>query len=256
MLTTIQRKGIILAAGLGSRLCVEKADGNCKPLMLVDNMALLIRTIKSLEIADCKQVIIVLGYQAEIIENYIASEYDGNVALQFVVNRKYNLQNGISVLSAQPFVSNEFVLTMADHILGDAIMKLIRGHQPPKDGATLCVDYKIDTIFDIQDATKVLAKDSRIKQIGKKLPKYNCIDTGVFIGTDGLMGAIDRVYKQKGDVSLSEGVQFLADRGLMEILDIKDAFWQDVDNMDMLVHAEKLLREKSESIHFTPTQLS
>ena len=34
----------------------------------------------------------------------------------------------------------------------------------------------------------------------------------------------------------------------MEILDIKDAFWQDVDNMDMLVHAEKLLREKSESI--------
>jgi len=248
MLKTVKRKGIILAAGLGSRLCVEKDDGNCKPLMLVDNMALLIRTIKSLEVAACEQVIIVLGHQAEKIENSIRSEYDGNVPLQFAINQQYNLQNGISVLAAEPYASNAFVLTMADHILDDEIMRLIRGHQPPKGGATLCADYKIDSIFDIQDATKVLAKDQRIKQIGKELQEYNCIDTGVFIGTVGLMDAINQIYQEKGDASLSEGVQLLADKGLMEVLDIKDAFWQDVDNMDMLVHAEKLLREKSESI--------
>ena len=109
-------------------------------------------------------------------------------------------------------------------------------------------DYKLDTIFDIDDATKVMAEDSRIIKIGKKLPQYNCIDTGVFIGTDGLMEAINSVYVQKGDASLSEGVQLLANQGLMDILDIKDAFWQDVDNMDMLLHAEKLLQERSEGI--------
>lgn len=251
MLTTIQRKGIILAAGLGSRLCVEKDDGNCKPLMLVDNMALLIRTIKSLEIAACEQVIIVLGHQAEIIENYISSEYDGNVSLQFVVNQKYNLQNGISVLSAEPFVSNEFVLTMADHILDDKIMQLIRGYQSPKGGATLCVDYKIDTIFDIQDATKVFAEESRIKLIGKELKEYNCIDTGVFIGTVDLMEAINQVYQEKGDASLSDGAQLLACEGLMKALDIKDAFWQDVDNREMLRHAEKVLRMQADGLQQT-----
>ena len=246
----MQRKGIIIAAGLGSRLCDEKkTDVDCKPLMLVDNISLLLRTIHSLEIAACENVVVVLGHQAEVVKNYICSKYDGKVPLEFVVNHKYNLQNGISVLSAEPYVGNEFVLTMADHILDDEIVKLIRDHHPLKGGATLCVDFKIDTIFDIDDATKVLAKDSFIKQIGKKLNKYNCIDIGVFIGTNGLMEAIDSIYKQKGDASLSEGVQFLADRGLMEILDIKDAFWQDVDNIDMLVHAEKLLREKTESLH-------
>jgi choline kinase len=251
MSKNIQRKGIILAAGLGSRLRVEKDDGSCKPLMLVDNITLLIRTIKSLEIAACEQVVIVLGHKAEKIENYIRSEYDGDLPLIFAVNHKYNLQNGISVLTAKPHISNVFVLTMADHILDDNIMKLVREHQPPQGGATLCVDYKIDGIFDIQDATKVLAEHSRIKKIGKELPEYNCIDTGVFVATDGLMEAIDHVYRCKGDASLSEGVQLLADQGLMEILDIKDAFWQDVDNIQMLAHAENLLRaDKNNSRNF------
>ena len=249
MSKNIQRKGIILAAGLGSRMRNEKTDANCKPLMLVDNISLLIRTIHSLEIAACERVIIVLGYQAEKIKNYIRAEYEGNVRLEFVVNHKFDLQNGISVLAAEPFAGSEFVLTMADHILSDEIMLSIRDHHPPKGGATLCVDFKINTIFDIQDATKVLAEGSHIKQIGKELKKYNCIDTGVFIGTSGLMAAIHSVYEQRGDASLSEGVQLLARRGLMQILDIKDAFWQDVDNMDMLQHAEKLMQEKSESIH-------
>ena len=242
MAKNVQRNGIILAAGLGSRICDEKSDTNCKPLMLVDNISLLIRTIHSLEIAACERVIIILGYRADIIKDYICSEFDGKVPLVFSVNHEYSLQNGISVLAARPFVRNEFVLTMADHILDDEIMTLIRDHHPPKDGATLCVDYKVDTIFDIDDATKVYAENMRIKQIGKTISEFNCIDTGVFIGTTGLMAAIEKIYKAKGDASLSEGVQFLANDGLMEVLDIKDAFWQDVDNMDMLAHAEQLLR--------------
>ena len=56
------------------------------------------------------------------------------------------------------------------------------------------------------------------------------------------MDAIDHVYSHNGDASLSQGVQLLADQGLMETLDIKDAFWQDVDNIQMLAHAENLLR--------------
>jgi choline kinase len=242
------RKGIILAAGLGTRLGIENSDESCKPLILIDNMAILIRTIHSLEIAGCDQVIIVLGHQAETIERFIRSKYCGHVRLKFVVNHKYFLQNGISVLTAKPFIEDEFILTMADHVLDDEIMYRVRDCYPPEGGAILCVDYKLETIFDIDDATKVLAEDTFIRQIGKELKEYNCIDTGVFVGSIGLMDAIDQVYKQKGDVSLSEGVQLLADQGFMEVLDIEDAFWQDVDNTEMLSHAEKLLRLQTNHI--------
>ena len=247
MLKKNNRKGIILAAGLGSRLCTEKTDKSCKPLMIVDDISLLVRTIYSLSISGCDQVVIVLGHQAATIEKFIRLKYNGPAELAFVVNHKFHLQNGISVLTAKPFVEAEFVLTMADHVLDDAIMFRIRDCHPPEKGAILCVDFKLETVFDMDDATKVLAENNLIKKIGKELKTYNCVDTGVFIGSVGLMDAIGHVYKQKGDASLSEGVQILANQGLMEILDIGDAFWQDVDTPEMLEHAELLLSNHSKS---------
>jgi choline kinase len=245
----MQRTGVILSAGIGSRLNNNNYNKSfIKPLTTVDGLILLLRTIKSLEISNCERIVIVVGWQAGKVKDYITSHYCGSATLEFVTNNEYHLQNGISVLCARPFVEGDFILTMADHILDEQIMCLARDHHPPEGGATLCVDYKLETIFDIDDGTKVLAQDSLIRKIGKNLKKYNCIDTGVFIGTDGLIDAIDHVYKEKGDASLSEGVQLLANHGLMEALDIKDAFWQDVDNMEMLLHAEKLLNSQVKTL--------
>ena len=241
-MTDNNRTGIILAAGLGTRLCSFDSEIQYKPLAHIDNMTLLLRTINNHEVAGCKRVIIVLGWQAENIKSSIMAEYSGSVHLHFVVNDNYRLKNGISVLCAKPFVGEEFILTMADHILDDGIMLLTRGNHPPSDGATLCVDYKINSIFDIDDATKVYSENDFIKSIGKNIKNFNCIDTGVFIGTRGLMDAIENVYKKKGDAALSEGVQFLCDQGLMKSLDIKNCFWQDVDTPEMLAHAAKILK--------------
>jgi choline kinase len=233
--------GVILAAGLGKRL----KDQGIKPLASVDDIELLIRTIHSHEIAGCEKVVIVLGWKADAVQSYVDSRYMGTAKLVFTYNERYYLQNGISVLCSRPFVGSQFLLTMADHILDDKIMELVKNQKPSNRGGTLCVDYKLDTIFDMDDATKVLAEGSRIKEIGKHLETFNCIDTGVFIGTQDLMQSLEAVYKLKGDASLSDGVQCLADRGLMEVLDIKDAFWQDVDTPEMLKHAERLLNNHS-----------
>lgn len=237
------KPGIILAAGIGSRL----QKFGVKPLVPVGRMELLLRTIHSHELAGCTEIIIVLGWQAHEIKNRILSCYNGKTPLQFVENDKYHLSNGISVLCARPYVTGHFLLTMADHVLDDGIMTLAGNHRPPKNGATLCVDYKLDQIFDIDDATKVFAVGTDIKRISKNLDHYNCVDTGVFIGTSGLMDALEKVYSRNGDTSLSEGVQMLADQGRMTILDIKGCFWQDVDTPEMLNHAEKLLSHKKES---------
>jgi choline kinase len=130
---------------------------------------------------------------------------------------------------------------MADHVFGDSVMALARMHSPPGNGATLLVDYKLDTIFDMDDATKVMAKEGRIDRIGKQLTSYNCVDTGLFVCTQGLMEAIDEVYQVQGDASLSDGVQALAAKGLMHVLDVEDGFWQDVDTPAMLAHANRML---------------
>ena len=238
------RTGVILAAGLGTRLREGPTSNALKPLASVADTSLVIRTLNSLEIAGCSTIVVVLGFHADELREVIGGSYGGSATLEFVTNHKYELKNGISVLCARDHVSDPFILTMADHVLDDAIMHLAREHTPPKDGATLLVDYKLDTIFDMDDATKVVAVDGKIVEISKQLTEFNCVDTGVFVCTPQLMDEIEKVYDATGDASLSDGVGALARRGCMHVLDIGDAFWQDVDTPEMLAHAELILRER------------
>jgi len=233
-----------LAAGLGTRLREGPSPNALKPLASVADTSLVIRTLNSLELAGCQTIVIVLGYHADELRQAIRASYRGGAALEFVTNHNYELKNGISVLCARDHVSDPFVLTMADHVLDDAIMHLAREHTPPADGATLLVDYKLDTIFDMDDATKVRAVDGKIVEIGKQLTDFNCVDTGVFVCTPRLMDEIEAVYLAHGDASLSDGVGALANNGRMHVLDIGDAFWQDVDTPEMLAHAEVILRQR------------
>jgi choline kinase len=140
-----------------------------------------------------------------------------------------------------------FLLTMADHVFDSSVMELAGAHRPPKAGATLLVDRKLDTIFDMDDATKVRSCGDRIAAIGKELDDYDCVDTGLFVCTRGLISALDTYYKGHGDPSLSNGVQAFADRDLMSILDIGEGFWQDIDTPEMLAHAERMLMRVSSS---------
>ncbi len=237
-----QRTGLILAAGYGSRLAGSVSETDFKPLTPVNGTPLIFRTIRSLELAGCSRVGIVLGYGAEKIKDRILSEYEGDLPLDFIVNDKYHLQNGVSVLAAKDYAGSTFVLTMADHIIGDELMTLASEHHPPSNGATLLVDYKLDSIFDMDDATKVQTDSSgNIETIGKQLQEYNCVDTGVFICTSGLIDALQEFYEAHGDASLSQGVQHLAKSGRMTTLDIGAGYWQDVDTPEMLEQAEQTL---------------
>ena len=235
------RTGIILAAGFGSRLQGVSDETSLKPLTPVGGRPLILRTIGSLTRAGCSRVVIVLGHGAADIRRSVSDAYEGPTELVFTVNPKYELQNGLSVLAAREFVGDEFVLTMADHVFGDSVMDIAAEHTPVATGATLLVDYKLESIFDMDDATKVWAENDRIVRIGKTITDYNCVDTGVFVGTDGLMDAIDDVYRVAGDASLSDGVQALAARDVMRVLDVGSGFWQDVDTPEMLEHANRML---------------
>jgi len=236
------RTGVILAAGFGSRLEGVSDETRLKPLTPVAGEPLLLRAIRSLSLAGCRRVVIVVGHGAEHVEREVGDAYDGDVEVVFAKNERYDLANGVSVLTARPhLLGDEFVLTMADHVLGDEVMALAAGHHPGPEAATLLVDAKLESIFDMDDATKVLADGGRIVRIGKTIPEYNCVDCGVFVCSRALMDAIQLVFDERGDASLSDGVQALAAAGRMHVLDIGDGFWQDVDTPEMLAHAERVL---------------
>jgi choline kinase len=95
------------------------------------------------------------------------------------------------------------------------------------------------------EATKVRMKGAQIVAIGKHLVEYDALDTGMFVCSPALFGAIDE-SRAGGDTTLSGGVRQLARRGLMRGIDIGDAAWYDIDTMADLEHAESLLLEATE----------
>ncbi len=240
--------GVILAAGFGSRLRGVSSETALKPLTQVGGMPLLQRAVRSLEVAGCDRVVVVVGHGKQDVVDSLAG-YRGAVEIVFADNPRYDLKNGVSVLAARDSLKSErFILSMADHVLGDEVMQLAGSHTPPASGATLLVDWKLESIFDMDDATKVWTdegRNGRIAKIGKTIAPFNCVDVGVFVCTTSLMDKIAEVYHREGDASLSDGVQALAKAGLMTTLDIGDGFWQDVDTPEMLAHAERELARRA-----------
>jgi len=231
------RTGVILAAGYGSRLASGEAGEIPKPLIRLEGVPLAVRAILGLQAAGGSSVVVVLGYESGEIKSTLEAEYKGGLPLHFVMNERYDLQNGLSVLAAKSFIQDEFILVMADHLVGVEVMRLAGSHRVAAGGATLLVDYRIKMVFDLDDATKVSEVDGQIVSIGKELTEYNCIDTGVFVCTTGLLDALADQFEREGDASLSSGVQVLARGGLMRTLDIGNGFWQDVDTPAMLEYA-------------------
>lgn len=232
---------VILAAGMGSRIRAGGAD-RPKPLVDVGGLPLLKRSILTATRSGVSRFVVILGYEAELIKSALIDDPQlSELEINWVIHERFELKNGVSVLQARPYVDGEFYLTMADHVVEPGIYRALGEHHLKGDLA-LAVDYKLDQVFDMDDATKVkVGPQSEIVEIDKSLLEFDAVDTGVFRCTQGLFDALETVYDREGDASLSQGVKALADQGRAHTVDIGISWWQDVDDLLTRDEAERRL---------------
>ena len=90
-------------------------------------------------------------------------------------------------------------------------------------------------------------RGGRIVAIGKTLTTYDALDTGLFVCSPALFGAL-ATSRADGDTTLSGGIRILAARGLMRGVDIGDANWHDIDTVEDLHSAESLFGDPGAAI--------
>src|SRR5207248_11543095 len=163
----------------------------------------------------------------------------------FVLNSQWQKQNGISLLAAEKSVGGSFLLTMSDHLFDDSIVDLLIVSAEP-GALNLAIDRKINSIFDLNDAMKVQTQGDQVVAIGKELPNYDAIDTGLFVCPIEIFTYLERA-KENRDCSLADSVRLMATDGKVRAIDIGDAWWQDIDTVEMLQHAEKHMAEESKT---------
>jgi choline kinase len=228
------RRALILAAGRGSRM-----GGECpKPLVPVGGVPLVVRVLRVLSRAGVEEVAVVVGHRAREIERGIRAWTDGaGPRLRFLVNPSFDLPNGVSLRRASEFICRRTLVLMADHLFSASMLApLVR---LPEDGrsSVLAIDRALDTIFDLDDATKVRTRGGRLVDIGKRLPVFDAVDTGLFAVSPALAGALAGLRAPQ----LSDGVRLLARRGLMRTVDVTGGRWIDVDTPLARLQAERLL---------------
>lgn len=231
---------VILAAGNGSR--IKRSAGDVpKPLRKVCGLTLIKRAILNAKLVGISDVVVVVGYKGNEIIDSLQNDRSLGVKLHFVYNPDFQKSNGLSLLAAKNHLKSEFLLMMADHVFDRrAIEKMMQLPLNDKD-CLLGIDRKLDEIFDLEDATKVKTQNDRIVAIGKEIENYDAFDTGIFLCRKSFADAVEKIYQQKGDASISEAVRVLIAEQKMGTCDISEFFWQDVDTPQALHYAENFL---------------
>jgi choline kinase len=233
------RSALVLAAGNGDRF--QNANRESKLLQPVLGQPLILRTLQTARDAGVASFEIVLGYQADALRDLIERHVPDGTHVQFSFNPEWRLENGVSVLSArQRFADSRFALLMGDHLFEAPVLTRLLETDVEVDQSLLAVDSRPAPPEIEAEATKVHAVDSRIIAIGKDLPKYNALDTGLFVCAPSLFAALDASVAD-GDTTLSGGIRQLAARGLMRAVDIGNAAWYDIDTIADLESAETRL---------------
>jgi choline kinase len=228
-------KVVIIAAGMGSRLwgTTNKIPKTLLPFGSGTILSTIIGRFKS---TGCEEFVIVVGFNASFIVEYLTRQEHFDVNIEIVDNPEWKRGNGLSVLSAQPAVQNApFILSMSDHIVTpDAIRKI---SVDPSGKNLLLVDTRINEIYDIDDATKVYIDGKTIRGIGKDLNSYNAIDCGIFRLTERFFTAMCE-QAAAGNESISAGITTLIETEDMEAVLLEPHHrWIDLDTPESYLYA-------------------
>jgi choline kinase len=158
------------------------------------------------------------------------------------VNGEWEKQNGISLLAAAGHVTAPFLLTMGDHVFNDSIMGCLLDNFEP-GLLNLAIDRKLNSIFDLHDAMKVRTRKDRVIDIGKDLRDYDAVDIGLFVSPVEIFTYLDKAKfaSRQNDCSLADAIRLMALDGKTQVIEIGDAWWQDVDTPGALRYAEQNL---------------
>lgn len=240
----LTRDALILAAGFGSRLNAEEGH---KILARVGGKPMLDHHIEGLVRLGVDRLTIVTGNAHEELEA-VLSDWKSPIQIQWIFNPDYALSNGISVLTGAKAIAQaggqNFWLSMSDHLFDPALFDSLRDAMPAmkEPQGLLAIDLKLDSIYDMPDATKLLLEDGKLRAIGKDIEPFNVVDAGLFWVGKGFLSALEQTRIERGDCSTSDAVKALAQQGSFAFWDVGAHLWQDVDTPGARVHAENLLK--------------
>ena len=232
-------KALIIAAGNGTRM-QPVTRGRHKSLMPLLGLKIIERVILGAKEAGIYEFVIVTGYKGKKLREFLGDGTKYGISISFVQNDDWEKANGISVLAAQKYFRENFVLLMSDHVFDPSTLKKIQRLKLKNNECALAIDRNLKSALDVEDTTKVVVKKGRVVNIGKNIENYNAFDTGMFFCSPNIFSVLKKTTSI-GKNSLTNGMNVYVKQGKLRILDNKGKFWSDCDTYKDVKFAEKKL---------------
>ncbi len=224
------KDAIILAAGLGTR--ISRDVGNLpKPLVKISNIPLIIYSIVPLLNIGIKHLYIVVNPRSLRPISRLVKKLPADV--QLIENKAPERDNGYSlILGMECIESSTFFLTMSDHIYDPTIPNILL-HKDINEADIIVGADSNPRYVNINEATKILAHNEVVQDIGKNITEFSHIDIGLFIMKRDLYDIYYEYAEHNHVIKLSSLIRYSITQGKKVVIsDINGLPWIDIDTIE------------------------
>lgn len=235
--------GVILAAGMAKRLR-PLTDVCPKCLLKIGERTLLQRTVDAMIAAGIQEFVVVTGYRAEMIRDFLTKQYP-SLNIHFIHNGDYEHNNNIfSLWMTRPYTDGkEFLLSDSDILFDPQLIRAVLA----EEGNTLalnrheCGEEEIKVIVDSENRIMELSKTCSIEQaIGESVgfeKMTASYSTALFKELEQMIereGLIDVFYERAFERLIPQGHTF-------RIVDTTRFFSIELDTPEDFENAKQLI---------------
>ena len=205
-------KGVVLAAGYGSRL-LPLTSFRPKSMLPVAGKPILHHSLEYLqEECDIKEVIIVVGYQRNAIMDYFKNGQEFGLDISYVVQRFDQTRGLAAALNlVADRINNDFVVLLGDNLFSANLKSVIDMHLSSDASATLQIEENPDPsrygVVEIE-GDNILGVEEKPKH-----PKSNYCITGFYVFSPVIFNTFSGLQPSaRGEYELSDSIQALIDK--------------------------------------------
>ncbi len=249
-------QSVILAAGFGKRLKELTAD-HTKCMVEIDGHTLIERALSQLDTANMNRIIIVTGYKAEVLEQYV-KDLNIKTEIVFIRNDKYERTNNIYSLwlVRDYLLSDDTLVLESDIIFEKAVLdKILGSHsrcmtfvakpEPWMDGSVVRLDDNSNIIEFINTKTFNM---SNINEYYKTVSIYKF---SIEFLEKEYVPFLDAYVKAWGDSKVYESalkVIAIQEKPVIEAMVLENEKWYEINDIQDVDIAESIFAEGNDKV--------
>jgi len=236
-------KAATLAAGRGTRM--KGLTEDCpKPMLPLGDRPMLAHQIERMEAAGVTEVLVVVGYKAEMVKDYFAENPPAIATVSYVAQPKQDGTGSAAMLARDFAGADAFLMTYGDILVESDIYSELFARA---DGAEMAISVK--WVDDPYQGGAVYTENDRVTKIIEKPPKGTSTthwnNAGIYVFRPSVFDALDRIeISPRGEYELTDAVHDIVNRGFPVACYQVEGFWRDVGRPEDLPHAADFVKSQ------------